>query len=146
MNKSKTIIITLIVTGFVVLTLLVVSVILAYNKSIDNQELKNKKLKVVIYQYHLNSTDKQEYIYKSFSITNETIFSDTVYALDKEDDYNNIYIKDGVIKVTESNCYNHNCMHMIIDINNKDFSLLNPNTTTIECRPHGLKIILEEDK
>ena len=25
--------------------------------------LKNKKLKVVIYQYHLNSTDKQEYIY-----------------------------------------------------------------------------------
>ena len=46
----------------------------------------NKKLKVVIYQYHLNSTDKQEYIYKSFSITNETIFSDTVYALDKEDD------------------------------------------------------------
>ena len=84
MNKSKTIIITLIVTGFVVLTLLVVSVILAYNKSIDNQELKNKKLKVVIYQYHLNSTDKQEYIYKSFSITNETIFSDTVYALDKD--------------------------------------------------------------
>ena len=41
MNKSKTIIITLIVTGFVVLTLLVVSVILAYSKSIDNQEFKD---------------------------------------------------------------------------------------------------------
>lgn len=146
MNRSKTIIITIIVTGLIVLSLLIVSVIFAYNKSIENQELKNKNLKVVIYQYHLNTTDKQEYIYKSFSITNETEFNETVYALDNSDDYNNIYIKDGIIKVTQSNCFNHNCMHMIIDINNKDFSLLNPNTTTIECRPHGLKIILEEDK
>lgn len=146
MNKSKTIIITLVVTGFVVLTLLVVSVIFAYNKLVENKELKNKNLRLVIYQYNLNDKDEQEYIYKSFAITNETEFTDTVYALDQEGEFNNIYIKNGVIKVTESNCYNHNCMYMIIDINNKDFNLLNPNTTTIECRPHGLKIILEEDK
>lgn len=145
MNKRKII---LIITICVVCIILIASCILAYLKSVENKKLKEGNLKVVIYQYHLDIDKLQEngIIYKSFVINNNTVFDEVVYALDNEKEYNFIRIKNGVITVTESNCPNHNCMNTIIDINNKDFSLLNPNTTTIECRPHGLKIILEEAK
>lgn len=145
MNKKKTIIITVIIIS-IILICSIIGCIIVYNK---NMNLKSKKLNLVIYQYY-TSPDKltvEPIIYETlYDFNNETSYDKYIYMLEDDNEYNHIIIKDGKVIVTEANCYNGNCKRMIIDINDSNFSLLNPNITTIECKPHGLKITLEEAK
>ncbi len=144
MSKKK-----IMITSIVIISLLlIISIVLSIVVSNYNKNLKSKRLNVVIYQYHTNLDELYEdpkIVYKE-EMTNELDYEIKLYALDGDNlhDYNVIIIKDGIIRVIEADCKEQRCVHTIIDINNKSLSIFNPNTTTIECRPHGLKITLEE--
>ena len=144
MNKKKTIIITSIVI-FIIFALSIVGCIVVYNQ---NKSLKEKKLQLVIYQYYTSGENKtlDPVVFTSFEFSKTTFYSQTIHMLEDPNEYNHVYVENGKVIVTQSNCYNGNCKRMIIDINDSNFSLLNPNLTTIECKPHGLKITLEEVK
>ena len=144
MSKKKIIIITSVIIS-IILVLSIIGCIIVYNL---NNNIKQKNLKVVIYQYY-TSVDKKHLeptIYDSFLFDENTTYDEYIYMLDNNQEYNHVVIENGKVIVTESNCYNGNCKRMIIDLKAEDFSLLNPNITTIECKPHGLKITLEEVK
>lgn len=146
MNTKKVII----STSIVVSIILIFSILFSLLVSNYNKNLKNKKLNIVIYQYHtsVNLKLEQPIIYYQNEFTNELNVEMKIYALDgdKEHGYNYVVIKDGVVRVIDADCKEERCMHTIIDLNNKSLSLINPNTTTIECKPNGLKITLEEIK
>ncbi len=146
MGKKKIIIITLVLVAIILLFSIITSFVIL-NK---NKTLKETRLNVVIYQYHTKDFVEQVdpiIIYKE-EFTKELKFSKIIYALDgdKVNDYNAIIISDGIIKVYDADCKDHVCMRIVIDLDNKSLSIVNPNTTTIECKPHGLKITLEEIK
>ncbi len=144
MNNKKTILITTIIV-IVLLVASIIGCIIVYN---NNQKIKEKNIEVVIYQYDkTNSNNKTELIeYDRFVMNNDTKYDNIIYMLNNNNEYNHVVIKNGVIKVIEANCYNHVCERMIIDLNSKDFNLLIPDSITIDCKPHGLKITLEEIK
>ena len=144
MNKKKIIIITSVVISLI-LILSIIGCIVVYNL---NKNLKEKNLKLVIYQYFTTSENKtlEPIIYDSFIFDEKTTYDKVIYMLEDSNAYNHIVIEGGKVIVSESNCYNGNCKRMIIDLLDSEFSLLNPNITTIECKPHGLKITLEEVK
>lgn len=139
-----------IITSAIIAIIIIISIIISFIISCNNRKIKNQKLKVVIYQYHTVGDDKMKApsIIYSKEFTSELEEEMTIYALDGEQskDFNHISIKNGIIEVTDADCYEHVCMHSKIDLNNKSLSLLRPNLTTIECKPHGLKITLEEIK
>lgn len=144
MSKKKIVIITSIIVS-IILVLSIIGCIIVYNL---NKDLKNKELKLVIYQYYTTGENikLEPMVYDSFEFDEETTYDKIIYMLDNANEYNHIVIENGKVIVSESNCYNGNCKRMIIDLLDSEFSLLNPNITTIECKPHGLKITLEEVK
>lgn len=145
MDKNRKVIwITVAIVGFILIASIISMVVL----SMKNASLKEGKVRVVIYQYYTDLADKKKepVIYKSFVFTKDLEYDEVIYALhsDGEHDYNHVVIKDGKIKVTQADCFEGRCQYMVIDLNNQSLSILNPNTTTIECKPHGLRITLEE--
>ena len=90
--------------------------------------------------------DMKFFIGQSFAFDENTTYDEYIYMLDNNQEYNHVVIENGKVIVTESNCYSGRCKRTIIDLKVEGFSLLNPNLTTIECKPHGLKITLEEVK
>lgn len=144
MSKKKVIIITSVVVSLIMI-LSIIGCIVVYNL---NKNLKEKQLRLVIYQYYISSENKhlEPVIYDNFIFDESTTYDKVIYMLEDSNEYNHVIIENGKVIVSESNCYNGNCKRMIIDLLDSEFSLLNPNITTIECKPHGLKITLEEVK
>ena len=105
----------------------------------NNKEKLNKDVYVVIYQYevvdfNINPNSTPIEVYRAL-FTEELVYEQVIN--NNQGGSNTVYIKDGVIKVTHSNCRDHICENYII----KKENLLN--NTDITCMPNGLIITLE---
>ena len=105
----------------------------------NNKDKFNGDVYVVIYQYevidfNINPNSKPVEVYRA--LFTEDLECEQVIN-NNQGGTNTVYINDGVIKITHSNCRDHICENYII----KKDNLLN--NTDITCMPNGLIITLE---
>lgn len=142
--KDKKTIITLSVVSAIILLLLLVATILFVKIRSDNQQTLNDDPHVVIYQYHVvdykyDTSIPPVKIYDEV-FTEDLFYEARIVAIDNPDRFSVIQIKDGVVRVIDTNCYHETCKHSDINIKGGLF-----NNTSIQCLPNGLEIKLEVD-
>lgn len=132
-----------VVVSIIIGLLLILSVISFFVIRSRNKDLlDNQSLHIVIYQYHVNEYkyDRSKPPVKIYDevFTKELFYETRIVAIDNSDRYSVVQIKEGIVRVIDTNCYHEICKHSDINIEGGMF-----NNTSIQCFPNGLEIILE---
>lgn len=130
----------LIISISIALIMLIASIVsITINIRNDKYFSDGKMREVVVYQYPVNNfnidfTKAPKELYRELftnSLDIEKVFNNEFGG------FNKIVIKDGVIKVVDSNCKYHNCWYTTISKTNFI------KNTEIVCMPNGLIVVLE---
>ena len=136
-KDKKTILITSIIIGFILLICIIVSIII----NNLNAKFKNDIEYIYIYQYEVKDFNidynSEKILYKKIKFDYNTNYDEIITSLDGLN-YNHIVIKNGQVLVNDSSCVNKICMKSVIKYKQ---SLLN--NLDIICMPNGLVITLE---